>query len=104
MPADVCHKCGIPVPSHDLVDELVFPHDVETIFDVVEQRLNAVRCEVCGARWLELIPFVAVDQAARRGVVVRAGSDWYEAGGLKVPEDWSVEVVEDYTGLRGSLA
>jgi tetratricopeptide (TPR) repeat protein/CHAT domain-containing protein len=104
MSADVCHKCGIPVPSHDLVDELVFPHDVETIFDVVEQLLNAVRCEVCGARWLELIPFVAADPVARRGIVVRAGSDWYEAGGLKFPEDWSVEVVEDYTGLRGSLA
>jgi tetratricopeptide (TPR) repeat protein/CHAT domain-containing protein len=86
------------------VDELVFPHDVETIFDVVEQRLNLIRCEVCGARWQELTPFAAVDQATRRGIVVRAGSDWYEAGGLKFPEDWSVEVVEDYTGLLGSLA
>jgi tetratricopeptide (TPR) repeat protein/CHAT domain-containing protein len=104
MPADVCRVCGSPIPSHDLVRDLNFPHDVETIFDVVEQRLNAFHCEVCGARWLVLTPFAAVDQAARRGIVVRAGSDWYEAGSRKFPEDWSVEVVEDYTGLLGSLA
>jgi tetratricopeptide (TPR) repeat protein len=106
MSADVCRVCGCPISSRDLVDELVFPHDVETIFDVVEQRINAFRCEVkvCGARWQVLTPFVAVDKAARRGIVVRAGSDWYEAGGLKFPEDWSVEVVDDYTGLLRSLA
>ena len=97
-----CPSCNSPFKAPDLTNFIYFPNDIETIFDLVEGRLNVIECPICKVKVTVQALLVILNKKEKKSIVAaNKATEIKELEALK--ERFSVEFVEGYLAARAAV-